>query len=99
MHLHAQYFTLKLMQFPLKIKITLKFLRLYVLSIVDKMIVNKTPHINIPPNTKNQPYMLMSGFLFSCVLYFDVAVIVLVVVVLVKINEKLIHGAFILLIS
>lgn len=87
------------MQFPLKIKRTLKFLRLRVLWIPKEMIVNNKPHINIPPNIQNQLYVLLPGFMFSSVLYFDVAVIVLVVVVLVKINEKLIHGAFILFIS
>lgn len=68
------------------------------LSITDK-IVNNEPHINIPPNIQDQTYSLLPGFMLSSVLYFDVAVIVLVVVVLVKINEKLIHGAFILFIS
>lgn len=71
------------------------------LSIADKMIVNNEPHINIPPNiqSQGQTYSLLPGFMFSSVLYFDVAVVVLVVVVLVKINEKLRHGAFILFIS
>lgn len=69
------------------------------LSLTDKMIVNNKLHINIPPNIQIQLYLLLPGFMFSSVLYFDVAVIVLVVVVLVKINEKLIHGAFIQFIS
>lgn len=53
------------------------------LSIADKMIVNNEPHINIPPNIQSQcqTYSLLPGFMFSSVLYFDVAVVVLVVVV------------------
>lgn len=41
----------------------------------------------------------MLGFMVFPVLYLDVAVIVSVVVVLVKINKIVIHGAFILFMS